>query len=127
MPAHFSRNFGTDLQTPTLWLAVGKIIWINVLLSGDNALVIALACRALEPRHRFWGMIPGAAAAVVLRILFTTIVSTMMELPYSQLAGGLALIVIAAKLLVPKEKTRAVSNPRHTCGPRCKSWWSPIW
>ncbi len=102
----FFAQLWTDLQTPTLWLAVGKIIWINVLLSGDNALVIALACRALEPRHRFWGMILGAAAAVVLRILFTTIVSTMMELPYLKLAGGLALIVIAAKLLVPERENK---------------------
>ena len=100
----FFAQLWMDLQTPALWLTVGKIIWINVLLSGDNALVVALACRALEPRHRFWGMILGAAAAVVLRILFTAIVSTMMELPYLKLAGGLALVVIAAKLLVPERE-----------------------
>ena len=52
------------MATPTFWVAVGKIIWINVLLSGDNALVIALACRGLEPRQRLWGMIFGAGAAV---------------------------------------------------------------
>src|SRR6202165_5802422 len=92
------------MQQPAFWVAVGKIIWINVLLSGDNALVIALACRELEPRQRLWGMILGAAAAVVLRIIFTTIVATMMELPYLKLVGGLALIVIAAKLLVPESK-----------------------
>jgi YjbE family integral membrane protein len=73
-------------------------------LSGDNALVVALACRGLEPRQRFWGMVLGAAAAVVLRIIFTAIVATVMELPYLKLAGGLALIVIAAKLLVPVGK-----------------------
>ncbi|ABD87873.1 TerC family protein [Rhodopseudomonas palustris] len=96
-------QFHSEMQQPTFWLAVGKIIWINVLLSGDNALVIALACRALDPRQRLWGMILGAGIAVVLRIIFTGIVATLMELPYLKLIGGLILIVIAAKLLVPDE------------------------
>src|SRR5919206_675606 len=86
------------------WIALGKIIWINILLSGDNALVIALACRGLNPRHRLWGMIFGAGAAVMLRIIFTGIVASLMELPYLKLVGGLALIVIAAKLLVPENE-----------------------
>jgi YjbE family integral membrane protein len=100
----FFTEFQTEMQQPAFWVAVGKIIWINVLLSGDNALVIALACRGLEPRQRLWGMILGAAAAVVLRIIFTGIVATLMGLPYLKLVGGLALIVIAAKLLVPEEE-----------------------
>src|SRR4051794_15948435 len=91
------------MQQPAFWVAVGKIIWINVLLSGDNALVIALACRGLAPRQRLWGMILGAAVAVLLRIVFTGIVATLMEWPYLKLVGGLALVVIAAKLLVPEE------------------------
>jgi YjbE family integral membrane protein len=95
-------QFQLEMQQPAFWLAVGKIIWINVLLSGDNALVIALACRGLEPKQRLWGMILGAAAAVILRIIFTGIVASLMELPYLKLVGGLALIVIAAKLLVPE-------------------------
>jgi YjbE family integral membrane protein len=100
----FFVAFQTEMQEPAFWVAVGKIIWINVLLSGDNALVIALACRNLEPRQRFWGMILGAAAAVILRIIFTGIVATLMGLPYLKLVGGLALLVIAAKLLVPEEE-----------------------
>jgi YjbE family integral membrane protein len=100
----FFTQFRTEMQQPAFWVAVGKIIWINVLLSGDNALVIALACRGLAPKQRFWGMILGAAAAVVLRIIFTGIVATLMGLPYLKLIGGLALIVIAAKLLVPEEE-----------------------
>jgi YjbE family integral membrane protein len=100
----FFTQFQTEMRQPAFWVAVGKIIWINVLLSGDNALVIALACRGLEPRQRLWGMILGAAAAVVLRIIFTGIVATLMGLPYLKLVGGLALIVIAAKLLVPEEE-----------------------
>ena len=102
--AAFFTQFAAEMQHPTFWVAVGKIIWINVLLSGDNALVIALACRALEPRQRLWGMIFGAGAAVVLRIIFTGIVATLMALPYLKLVGGLALVVIAAKLLVPEEE-----------------------
>jgi YjbE family integral membrane protein len=100
----FFVAFEAEMQQPAFWVAVGKIIWINVLLSGDNALVIALACRNLEPRQRFWGMILGAAAAVILRIIFTGIVATLMGLPYLKLVGGLALLVIAAKLLVPEEE-----------------------
>jgi YjbE family integral membrane protein len=97
-------QFQTDLQKPTFWLAVGKIIWINVLLSGDNALVIAMACRGLPRRQRLWGMAIGAGIAVVLLITFTGIVATLMGLPYLKLAGGLALIVIATRLLVPDDE-----------------------
>jgi YjbE family integral membrane protein len=100
----FVTQFQSEMIQPAFWVAVGKIIWINVLLSGDNALVIALACRGLAPKQRLWGMIFGAAAAVILRIIFTGIVATLMELPYLKLVGGLALIVIAAKLLVPEQE-----------------------
>jgi YjbE family integral membrane protein len=99
----FFTQIRTDVQTPAFWLAVGKIIWINVLLSGDNALVIAMACRGLAPRQRLWGMVIGAGIAVVLLIAFTGIVAKLMVLPYLKLVGGLALLVIAAKLLVPEE------------------------
>ena len=100
----FFTQFKDEMATPTFWVAVGKIIWINILLSGDNALVIALACRGLEPKQRLWGMIFGAGAAVLLRIIFTFIVVTLMSLPYLKLGGGLALLVIAAKLLVPENE-----------------------
>ena len=74
----FVAQFQSEMQQPAFWVAVGKIIWINVLLSGDNALVIALACRGLAPRQRLWGMILGAGVAVFLRIIFTGIVATLM-------------------------------------------------
>jgi len=92
-----------DFQGLTFWAAVLQIIWINILLSGDNAVVIALACRMLPPRQRLWGMVIGALVAVVLRILFTGIVSTLMTMPYLKLVGGIALLYIAAKLIVPEE------------------------
>jgi YjbE family integral membrane protein len=98
-----------DMQTPAFWLAVGKIIWINVLLSGDNALVIAMACRGLHGSHRLWGMIIGAGIAVLLLIAFTGIVATLMSLPYLKLAGGLALLAIAAKLLVPEDESDEIA------------------
>jgi YjbE family integral membrane protein len=100
----FFTQLQVDVQRPAFWLAVGKIIWINVLLSGDNALVIAMACRGLHGRHRLWGMVIGAGIAVVLLIAFTGIVATLMSLPYLKLVGGVALLVIAAKLLVPEDE-----------------------
>jgi len=111
-PANIGAFFAqvqTDMQTPAFWLAVGKIIWINVLLSGDNALVIAMACRGLAPRQRLWGMVIGAGIAVVLLIAFTGIVAKLMVLPYLKLVGGVALLAIAAKLLVPEEEGDGVT------------------
>ena len=105
----FFAQFQTDLQQPSFWLAVGKILWINVLLSGDNALVIAMACRGLAPRQRLWGMVIGAGIAVVLRIVFTGVVATLMALPFLKLVGGLALLIIAARLLVPEGKGNDVT------------------
>ncbi len=105
----FFKQVQTDMQTPSFWLAVGKIIWINVLLSGDNALVIAMACRGLHGRHRLWGMIIGAGIAVVLLIAFTGVVATLMALPYLKLVGGIALLVIAAKLLVPEDESDEIA------------------
>jgi YjbE family integral membrane protein len=83
-------------------LAALQIMGINILLSGDNAVVIALAVRALPPKERFWGMVLGAGAAAVLLILFTGIVATLMQLPYLKLAGGLALFWVAVKLVTPQ-------------------------
>lgn len=97
------RQFGSEISHPQFWVNLSKIIWINILLSGDNALVVAMACRSLEARQRFWGMVLGTLAAVLLRIVFTVIIASVMGLPYLKLVGGLALLVIAAKLLVPQD------------------------
>ena len=93
----------TDMMLPAFWVAVGQIIWINILLSGDNAVVIALACRSLPPRQRFWGILLGAGAAVLLRIVFTVIIAQIMAIPFLKLVGGLLLLWIAIKLIVPSE------------------------
>jgi len=86
----------------SFWLAALKIFFINILLSGDNAVVIALAVRALPPRERFWGMVLGAGCAAVLLILFTGIVATLLKLPYLKLIGGIALFWVAVKLVAPQ-------------------------
>ena len=93
-----------DMLQPAFWIAVGQIIWINVLLSGDNAVVIALACRSLPPKQRFWGILLGAGAAVLLRILFTVVIAQIMGIAFLKLVGGLLLLWIAVKLVVPSEE-----------------------
>jgi YjbE family integral membrane protein len=93
-----------DMMQPAFWVAVGQIIWINILLSGDNAVVIALACRSLPPKQRFWGILLGAGAAVLLRILFTVIIAQIMAIAFLKIVGGLLLLWIAVKLVVPSEE-----------------------
>jgi YjbE family integral membrane protein len=113
----FFTQFEAEMAQPAFWVALGKIMWINILLSGDNALVIAMACRGLPPRQRLWGMILGAGVAVFLRIIFTGIVATLMALPYLKLVGGVALLVIAAKLLVPEpEDEEGMESASHLWG-----------
>ena len=90
-----------DMQHAAFWAAVLQIVFVNILLSGDNAVVIAMACRGLPQRQRFWSMVIGAGFAVVLRLVFTGVIAELMLLPYLKLIGGLALIYVAAKLLVP--------------------------
>ena len=92
----------SEMMRPAFWLAALQIMGINILLSGDNAVVIALAVRGLPPKERFWGMVLGAGCAAVLLIVFTGIVATLMQLPYLKLVGGLALFWVAIKLVSPQ-------------------------
>jgi YjbE family integral membrane protein len=94
----------SEMGQTQFWVALLKIMWINVLLSGDNAVVIAMACRGLPHRQRVWGMVLGAGVAVLLRIVFTVFVAALLTLPYLKIIGGLALFYIAAKLLVPEDE-----------------------
>src|ERR1051325_8649673 len=100
--SEFLTGFGVSTE-PQFWVSVLEIIWINVLLSGDNAIVIALACRQLPKRQRVAGIVLGTVAALVLRLIFATIVVTLMLIPWVKMAGGVALLWIAAKLLMPTE------------------------
>jgi YjbE family integral membrane protein len=95
------QTLAADMTQPTFWWSVLEVSWINILLSGDNAVVIALACRGLPPRERLWGMIIGAGFASVLLIIFTGVISMLLTLPYLRLAGAIALFWIAIKLLAP--------------------------
>jgi YjbE family integral membrane protein len=94
------------LDEPGFWLAVVQIIWIDILLSGDNAVVIALACRKLPPSQRMWGIVLGTLVAITLRVAFTGIVTQMMTMPYVKLVGGALLFWIAVKLLGGEENGR---------------------
>src|ERR1700712_3848206 len=94
-------TISAEMMQPTFWLSVVQVIWINILLSGDNAVVIALACRGLPPRERRWGMIIGSGVASVLLIVFTGVVSMLMNLPYLKMASAVALVWIAVNLLAP--------------------------
>jgi YjbE family integral membrane protein len=96
----------SNMGSTAFWAAVLQIIFINILLSGDNAVVIAMACRNLQPREKIWGIALGAGVAVILRLIFTSVVGELMLLPYLKLAGGLALIYVAAKLVVPERADR---------------------
>ena len=93
----------SEMARPAFWLAALQIMGINILLSGDNAVVIALAVRELPPRERFWGMVMGAGCAAVLLILFTGIVATLLKLPYLKLIGGVALFWVAVNLVAPQQ------------------------
>lgn len=85
------------------WLALIQIIGINLILSGDNAVVIALACRNLPPHQQKWGIIFGAGAAVVLRVIFTIFIVYLMTIPFLKFVGGLLLFWIGYKLLMPQD------------------------
>ena len=89
------------LTTPEFWLRLLSISVLNLLLSGDNALVIALAVRTLPRRQRIAGQLWGALGAVVLRLIFVGIVSALLRIPFLQFVGGAVLVWIAVKLVRP--------------------------
>jgi YjbE family integral membrane protein len=95
------------LEQPAFWIAVLQIIWIDILLSGDNAVVIALACRRLPPQQRIWGVVLGTVVAIALRVVFAGLVTTLMQVPYLKLVGGALLLWIAVKLLAPEENGKS--------------------
>jgi YjbE family integral membrane protein len=92
-----------EFMSPQFWVAALEIVIINILLSGDNAVVIALACRNLPPQQRRWGIIWGAAGAVVLRIILTFFAVSLLRLPFLNLVGGVLLLWIGIKLIADEE------------------------
>lgn len=101
-------GFDSDLTFVSTWL---KVFAVDLLLSGDNAVVIALACRSLPPRQRRRAMLCGTGAAILLRIYLATVVSYLMDIPGMKLVGAAALLIIAIKLLIEEEKKDGPLQP----------------
>lgn len=93
-----------EFLTAHFWVAVGQIILIDILLGGDNAVVIALACRQLPPAMRTKGILWGTAGAIVLRVVLIAFALTLLSIPYLKLVGGALLVWIGVKLLVPEDE-----------------------
>jgi YjbE family integral membrane protein len=96
-------EFLHELETAAFWIGLWQIILVNVVLSGDNAVVIALAARSLPPHQQTKAIVWGAGAAVVLRIILTIIAVEMLKWPWLKLIGAVLLLWIAVKLLVPED------------------------
>src|SRR5881392_2955951 len=92
-----------ELVSQAFWIGLLKIIWVNVILSGDNAVVIALAARSLPPAQQKKAIFWGAGAAVLLRIFLTIVAVELLKFSFLKLIGGALLLWIAVKLLVPEE------------------------
>ena len=93
-----------EFLTAHFWLAVGQIIMIDILLGGDNAVVIALACRKLPAHQRTKGILWGTAGAIVLRVILIAFALTLLQVPFLKLVGAALLLWIGVKLLVPDEE-----------------------
>jgi YjbE family integral membrane protein len=92
------------LTSPAFWVALGQIILIDILLGGDNAVVIALACRKLPPAQRTKGIIWGTAGAIVLRVILIAFAMTLLNIPFIKLVGAILLVWIGVKLLAPDDE-----------------------
>ncbi|MBL0718923.1 TerC family protein [Piscinibacter sp. Jin2] len=90
------------LMTPEFWIAVGQIIMIDILLGGDNAVVIALACRKLPPAQRRLGILWGTAGAIGLRVILIFFALTLLQIPLLKIVGAVLLLWIGIKLLMPE-------------------------
>jgi YjbE family integral membrane protein len=93
-----------QLATPQFWVQVGQIILIDLLLAGDNAVVIALACRNLPPHLQKKGIFWGVFGAIALRVALTAFAATLLTLPWLKIIGAIALLWIGVKLLVPQKE-----------------------
>ncbi|MET1116741.1 MAG: TerC family protein [Comamonas sp.] len=92
------------LNTADFWIGLLKIVWINIILSGDNAVVIALAARSLPPEQQRKAIMFGSGAAVVLRIVLTVVAAKLLELSFLQVIGGVLLLWIGYQLLSGQEE-----------------------
>jgi len=102
-----------ELATQAFWLGLLKIIGVNIILSGDNAVVIALAARSLPPAQQKKAVFWGAGAAIVLRILLTLFAVALLTLPWLKLVGSLLLFWIGVKLLIPEDGDDDIQASEH--------------
>ena len=102
-----------EIATQAFWLGLAKIIGVNIVLSGDNAVVIALAARSLPPKQQKLAILYGAGAAVVLRIILTVFAVALLALPWLKIVGSLLLFWIGIKLLVPEEDDPDINASDH--------------
>ncbi len=102
-----------ELASQAFWLGLIKIVGVNVILSGDNAVVIALAARSLPARQQKQAVLWGAGAAILLRVLLTLFAVVLLTLPWLKLAGSLLLFWIGVKLLVPEDGDADVAATEH--------------
>ena len=102
--------FWQDVMHAPFWIAAVQIIGVNIILSGDNAVVIAMACMTLPPKQRLWGMVLGAGVAVLLRVLFTLVVAEAMNYPFLKLVGGALLFWVAVKLVTEDSEGEGVEG-----------------
>lgn len=102
-----------EFGTPAFGAGLLQIIGIDIVLSGDNALVIALACRSLPTNQRKWGILLGTGAAIALRIAFAAAIVYVLEIPLLKLVGALLLVWVAIKLVVPEQDGTASASGKH--------------
>ena len=102
-----------EIASQAFWIGLAKIIGVNIILSGDNAVVIALAARSLPPKQQRLAIFWGAGAAIVLRIVLTVFAVALLTLPWLKLAGSLLLFWIGIKLLVPEDGGDDVAASEH--------------
>src|SRR5581483_1777103 len=95
---------GVEFNATTFWDGLAQLIGVNLVLSGDNAVVIALAARALPPAQQRRAIFWGSGAAVVMRVLLTAVAVEALRLPYLKLVGGALLLWIGVKLLLPEDE-----------------------
>ena len=93
-----------EFGSAAFWVALLQIVWIDLLLSGDNAIVIALACRNLPEKQRRLGIFWGVFAAIALRVVLTAFAVQLLEIPYLKTVGGLLLVWIGVKLVMPQNE-----------------------
>lgn len=101
-----------DLSSPAFWAALGSIILANVLLSGDNAVVIAMAARSLPPHQRKKAVVWGSGAAIVMRIVLTIVAAQLLRLPFLKIIGGLALFYIGVDLLHESDEEGSIGSEK---------------